>query len=400
MTTRTIDSERRRYYGSYMSQLEKRAESLRERQNSLRTELHRVLAEAGAHLLKKPAKAESEHLTAIREPDQQVSEQMIALEAKRKRITEIEEKLQSVKTRTSELQSEIRGLSEDMNPIYEEIGTIAFDVYRGNPLVDQEYADIFSPLVEINSEISGIDAAIAEQQALLEAKPFLEKMVIRGRIALLKNRRVTREGAFRRLVRSAGHDIMGTSFVEEIGDPTLTRAAEPYLERVAATREREEEIESLAEMRRSWQEQLEKATEGKRPGKQIDELNEDLDILTQTQTSIRAELAQAVRSVPDAEIPAKAKELLAAADSIDSRLSEITRMVSRVQAALDAERIEGDLKELARQVAQKESRQAELKKEITELKSEIKDAEQRLADATATRGSVEELLEDDLPDEP
>ena len=362
----------------------------------MRAELHAVLADAGSHLLEKPAQSPGADLAQIREREREVTEQIRAVEVARDRIGVIQDRLLAVKEQTSEIQSEIRRLSENMDPIYEEIGRLAFEVYRGNPLVDQEYADIFSALVEVNSELSGIETSIADQEALLGAKPFLEKMVIRGRIALLKNRRVTRDGSFRRLVRSAGRDIMGTAFVDEIGDPKLTAAAEPYRDRLKTARQRESDFETVNEERHTLNEELEKLGATKRPHKKREELEEDLLTLTQTRNAIRVELARAVRQVPKDELPTKCRSLFAGAGKIEKKIEELTVISDRVQAALEVEQLEHDTERLAGEIKRKEARQIELKKEIAALKREKKETDLRLEEQQQTRGPAEEILSPDL----
>ena len=379
-----------------MSQFGERAQALHEHQDSLRAELHAVLADAGSHLLEKPAQSPGTDLAQIREREREVTEQVRAVEAARARIGEIQDRLLAAKEQGSEIQSEIRRLSENMDPIYEEIGRLAFEVYRGNPLVDQEYADIFSALVEVNSELSGIEAAIGDQEALLEAKPFLEKMVIRGRIALLKNRRVTREGSFRRLVRSAGRDIMGTAFVDEIGDPKLTAAAEPYRDRLKTARERESDFDAVNEERHALNEELEKLGATKRPHKKREELESDLLTLTQTRNAIRVELASAVRQVPKDELPTKCRSLFGKAAKIEQRLDELAVLSDRVQAALDVEQLEHDVEQLTAEIKRKEAHQTKLKKESATLKREKKEADLRLEEKQQDRGPAEEILAPDL----
>jgi len=362
----------------------------------MRAALHAVLADAGSHLLLKPVKAADASLGPIREKEREVSDQVRAVEASRARIGQIEDQLLVTKERSTEIQTEIRRLSENVDPIYQEIGRIAFDLYRGNPLVDQEYANIFSPLVEVNSELSGIDAALVDQQAILEAKPFLEKMVIRGKIALLKNRRVTREGSLRRLIRGAGKEIMETAFVDEIGDPKLTAAAEPYRERLKIARERENDFASINEERSALNEELEKLGATKRPGRKRGELEDDLLTLTKARNAIRVELAQAARKTPSAELPPKCRTLFAKAAKIERRLEELAVMSDRVQAAVDVERLEEDADKLDAEIRRKEVRQTELKKETAALKREKKDADSRLAERREARGPEEELLSPDL----
>lgn len=382
-----------------MSKLGEQAAALQEREDALRKELHQVLAEAGTHLLSKPETVQGADLAGIRKREQDVSNQIREVEASSERIASIEARLAEIKKRKRELNAEIKELSENLDPIYEEIGRLAFDVYRNNPLVDQQYAEIFTPLVEVHSELMGIDASIAEQQAILEEKPFLEKMVVRGRIGLLRNRRATREGSFRRLVRSAGRDIMGTAYVDEIGDPTLSKAAEPYRDRLKATRERETELEDLNGEHQRLHEELDGLDASKRPNRRLHELEEDLRTLGETRDVILVELAQAAANAPASSLPAKVKGLFKQSNELETKLSTLGNLKERVEAGLELESLEADTRRMQAEIEKKEARQAEIKQEISDLKRDRKSAEDRMTECREKRGAVDELLADDLLDQ-
>ncbi len=383
-----------------MSQFGERADAVQGKLDSLRAELHMILAEAGSHLQGMDADAAAEaggtKLAELQQRERDVAAQILTVEAGRDRIREIEGQIAAAKARTSELRAEIKGLSENIEPIFEEIGQLAFDVYRGNPLVDQEYASIFSALVEVNSELSGIDASIADQQVLLEEKPFLEKMVVRGRIALLKNRRATREGSFRRLVRSAGSEIMGTGFVDEIADPKLTAAAETYRERLKTTRKLEEELGVTGDSQHAMESDLERICLGKRPQKRFEELGDDAVTLLQTRDAIRVEMALSVRTMPAAALPAKCKPLFKKAAAMEKRVTAAEEVASRLRAAIGVEQLQTDAEELNREITRNERRQAELKRQITALKKSRTEMSQRLDELQAVRGSADDLLAEDL----
>jgi uncharacterized protein YdcH (DUF465 family) len=385
-----------------MSQFSDRTDAVRSYLDSLRAELHATLAEAGAHLHSVSAGAEdspaSSRLPELIERENQVSEQIAETESARDRIQETENQIMESRERETDLKQQVRDLTEGLDQIYEEIGRIAFDVFRGNPLVDQEYAAIFSPLVEVNSELAGIDASIAEQQALLDERPFLEKMVTRGKIALLKNRRATREGSLRRLMRRAGNQIVGTAFVDEIADPKLTEAAEPYRDRLQKTTELEDQLAGLAELHQNLEDELEQLCQGKRPHKRLDELADDEQTLVRTRDTIRAEMAQSVRSVPKSELPAKCRPLLKRAEETEKRLEAGEALAARLKAAMDAERMEEECGRLEAEIQRKERQQTELKKEITSLKKQRTRMSGQLTERIEARGPAEDLLAEDLLD--
>lgn len=380
-----------------MSQLSDRVKDLKQRENELQKELHQLLSEAGTHMLKSPAEVEGADLAALRTQAKELKEQIQSVRNERDTIAATRDRIAETKAAGNELRSHIKELTDNLDPIYEEIGGLAFDVYRGNPLVDQEYADIFGPLVEVHSELGGIDAAIAEQTALIEQKPFLEKMVIRGRIALLRNRKTTREGSFRRLVRATGREIMATNFVDEIGDPGLLRATEPYRERLRSVREAESRLGELESERGKLSAELETLSANKRPQRRIDELESDLETLETAIASVFSEIAAAVRAA-GAEVPAKAQKLLESADALSERIRRAADLRDRAQAGVEAERLERVLLNVNRDIDTAEQRLAEVRRNLADLESTRKETESSLAENRERQGDIEELLAGDLID--
>lgn len=376
-----------------MSQFEERTRSAEERLERLRADQQEILAEAGAHLLEAPDAltdaAAAERAARARE----LEEQYHATDSLKTRIIAIDERLLKLQEDEAALRDGIRELSQDLDPIYEEIGRIAFNIYRGNPLVDQEYADIFSPMVEVNGEIAGIDAAVNEQQALLDDKPFLEKMVIRGRMALLKSRRTTREGTLKRLIRKAGQAIMKTAFVDEIADPTLSAAAEPFRERVQKTRQHEEELDSVQADRSRLREELESLGVEKRPRKRLDELDAEMEQIRRQLDTERAAIARAVMKDPPAGLAEGVLLLFSRAGDLADQLSEAAGLYERLQAALKVEELERSSQSLGAEIQRKEARQAEIKKQLSALRRQSKAAEAELEAARERRGPVDDLLD-------
>jgi len=378
-----------------MSQLSDRAKALKQREDRLRKELQQVLAEAGGHMLKSPAEIEGADLEALRSRARELKQQMDTVEADRDSISTAIERLEEIKSLEANISAGIKELTDNLDPIYEEIGRLAFEVYRGNPLVDEEYANIFAPLVEVHSELSGIDASIAEQNALVEQKPFLEKMVVRGKIALLRNRKLTREGSFKRLVRTAGRDIMGTPFVEEIGDPGLLRATEPYRDRLKSVREHETELAGLDQERNRINEKLESLSAARRPQNRIGELESDLDVLSTAQAAVLAELAGVIRDAGK-EVPAKCKPFFKTADGLTAKLERVAAFAARAEAGLEAERLERMNGLLERDIKSTEQRLKEITEELSGFRSRRDENRKALDESLKKRGDLDELLSDSL----
>jgi chromosome segregation ATPase len=197
-------------------------------------------------------------------------------------------------------------------------------------------------------------------------------------------------------VRNAGREIMGTGFVEEIGDPALSRAAEPYVERMQRTRANEEQIEKSDNRRRKLAAELETLNASRRTERRISELEEDLETLVTSRRAIRAELAAAVRDSGSAGIPAAVVSLFEQTTGLEDQLQKISAVSERIAAGIEVERLNRAVAQLDRDIQVRESRQAEIKSELSDLRKSKRATESKLEEQMAIRGSMDDLLSPEL----
>jgi chromosome segregation ATPase len=188
---------------------------------------------------------------------------------------------------------------------------------------------------------------------------------------------------------------MGTAFVDEISDPALLRATEPYRERLQSTQKLETELEALASEREVVHADLESLSAARRPQRRLDELAGDFDTLETARAVVLAELAAAVRD-SGAEVPAKCKPLFSAAEELVERTARVTEFLKRVEAGLELERLEHLDEQLVRDIEYAEHRMDEIKAQLAELKKSRNDNEKALAVNRELRGDLDDLLAADL----
>ncbi len=326
--------------------------------------------------------------------DAQIQSRLKELQKMRDRIVEIGNRLTEIKQADDELEKRRKELGAELEPHYEAIGENAFRVYRNNPLVDQEYADIFTPVQEAHEEIKQTRAELDQAESELENRPFLEKMVVRGRIIVLRNRLSLRENQIARLYRDAGRQIAATDFITTIGDPELERAAAPFLEKTEETHRLEDESASLREEREALEGELRTLGVERRPAARLS----DIDSLIQTAESERKEsliaVANAVReAMPDADLGDEVRAELESVAAIERDREDARERLERVEAAIQAERLLGEKSQLETTIGRKRSQIEKLQADIEGLEREKAGLESMITAAEQRRGAEADLLE-------
>ncbi|MFP4114598.1 MAG: hypothetical protein ACLFUA_09510 [Spirochaetales bacterium] len=371
---------------------EKRAEVQAEYAALTRT-LNDRLADAGNAIAASHALPNEEPYATLLARNDELSARIAERRATHDRIVAIGERLQEISSARSELQKRHKEIGAELDPHYRTIGENAFRVFRDNPLVDQEYAEIFTPLLDAHEELKQIRADLDTVESQVSEKPFLEKMVLRGRLIVLRNRLSMRETQLERLHREAGKQISATAFMTTIGDPELDRTAGPFLDLMDESQRLEHEIAALDDERSALENELEKLGVGKRPATRLREIDEQIADSERERADALAAIARsAAGSDLVSEMSSDVQDALAVVAEAEREREETRARLERLDAALEAERLAGDVDQIETSIARKRSQIETLQKEIAELESRKDGLQARVHDAEQKRGSVENLL--------
>ncbi|TVQ40556.1 MAG: hypothetical protein EA384_02465 [Spirochaetaceae bacterium] len=290
-------------------------------------------------------------------------------------------------------QQEIVELEESVTPMHEEIGRQAFDVYKENPFVDQQYVDMFSDLVKNQEDIREIDEQLSQLERDTEEKPFLDRMVAKGKIALLRNRRTTREQNSPRLLRKAGKAVTESSFVTVADAPALTAALEPYHQvhtRIDGIRRT---IGDLENERSTLDNQLADLEADKKPLRRVADLEQQIESLRTALESVY----QATGDIYVAELKKDEKPLDAVADAVgrvqtrQRELSGLEKQVERLRAAIAVGEVENRITGYQKKIAALEDKIAEQQRTVQQYQEEMAQAEAEKADLEKQRGPIDKL---------
>ena len=353
-----------------------------------------LLAEAGAHIVRSPSLPDEEPHATLTARDAELAARLAELRSTHDRIVAIGDRMGEIGRQRAELERRRKEIGDQLEPHYRTIGENAFRVFRDNPLVDQEYADIFTPVLDAHEELKRAREELDRAESELAEKPFLEKMVLRGRIIVLRNRLTVRESQLERLYRDAGRQIAGTDFITTIGDPGLDEAAAPFLDLMEETRSLDQEIASLDDERESLERELSGLGVERRPGSRIGELDREIEEVEKERQTLLAEIATAVKGSDLVEtLEDEVRTALEEVSQTESKLEATQKRLERLDAAIEAERLSGDIDQLDQSIARKRGQIATLTDEIEELEQRKAAIRTRVDEAERTRGPVEDLLQ-------
>lgn len=371
---------------------DKRAE-VEARLTTLEQEVHRRLAEAGATLVDAGILPQEEPYATAVERERALDERVRTLESTRERIVAIGERLAEIASAREEREKRRRAIAAEIEPHYATIGENAFRVFRDNPLVDQEYADIFTPVLDAHEEIRQLHGELARAEKEVAEKPFLEKMVLRGRMIVLRNRVAMKDNQRERLLKDAGRQIAATDFITTIGDPGLDEAAAPFLELHDELRQVDQELASIDEERAALDRELEKLGVERKPATRIGEIDAEIRELTGERDEVRVTIATAAKGSELVEkLGAGDRETFEAIERSQSERDAARATLERIEAAIRVEKLQHEHDRVAGQIDRKQKQIASLSSEIEGLQQEKSRIEAETAELEAQRGPVADLI--------
>jgi hypothetical protein len=362
--------------------------------STLNQRVRAQLAAAGQSAVESGTVPADEPFASLLAHDAEIVSRLRELRATRGRIASAGERLADIKTKTDRLDARRKEISSELEPHYQTIGENAFRVFHDNPLVDQEYADIFTPVLEAHEEIKLTRSEIERGEADLVEKPFLEKMVVRGRIIVLRNRLSLRESQITRLYREAGRQITATDFITTIGDPGLEAAAAPFLGLTDEWRRIDDELRAYEKERESLHRELMTLGVERRAAGRIAEIDEAINAAESTRKDSLTAIATAAReSGRTDELGEEFKERLEAVAATEARRSEVEERVERLEAAIQVERMHAEIELIDSTIARKRSQIEKLTEDIAGLERDKESLAGMAVEAEARRGPVDDLYQ-------
>ena len=320
----------------------------------------------------------------------EIADRLEQIDANNEQIRRIEEIAARLAAIDEEIQADKRGireLEEGLGPVYESVGMVAFRVYKENPFIDQEYVTLFSDMVNNQEEIRDVENELAEIEAGLEQKPFLERVVLKGKVLLLKSRRSSRESALPRLARRVGEQICAGDFIDTMDDAALSEAAAPCLEVKSRVKEIEERDLALREEAETLTVELESLGAEKRYARRVSEIRRENENIEHALTDLYRRLGEVYRESLDGE-PAESdrKKLLASIQDAENANSDREEHIKRLQAAIEVKRLTDEIGKMEGSIKSLQERIERQQAEIETIQGKIGETEALKAEQEQLRG--------------
>ena len=146
-----------------MNEITGRLDDLRTEISALEETLRSLRAECGARALASAALGDDEPFAELRKEHAEVDARAAAIADTRERIDVISARFDELDSERQSLERERREITSDVDPLYEKVGEAAFEVYRGNPLIDEECAEIFATALERTQTIRDLETELEQQ---------------------------------------------------------------------------------------------------------------------------------------------------------------------------------------------------------------------------------------------
>lgn len=356
--------------GDYQEQI---AALLREKQGieEAQGQLLRAIGEfAYANGASLPIDPEDPTVAAVRDAEERLS----GIEGRLSQLAELERRQAGIKQEIANARSRVQAIEEEMAPLYQEIGRSAFSVFQDNPFIDPAYAELFQELRREADALEEVEQELGEEERDIEEKPFLDRMLARGKVTWLKTRKQSREHSLEKHFRRVGKKIVDTDFADVVEDPGLNAATRPY-------ENQRQRIETLKEQVRTLEADLEHHREELREGEATEispsSLEKQRAFLEESLNEAQHNLGRRfLRAVKKDAVPEAIKEEAEAARRLDREIAGKVREEKRLARALRRQELEEKAEAVDRQIRDLRTQAADLEKERERLTGEIRELEE------------------------
>ena len=348
----------------------------------------------GSHLLaNEPAKLSSKKLAAQKDEVSRIETEIESHKRYIEKINTVLNRQQQIANDIEKHRLEIEELEQSVAPMYEQIGEQAFEIYKQNPFVDQQFVDMFSELVKNQEDIRDIDEQLDHLERETGEKPFLDRMVAKGKIALLRNRRTTREQNTPRLMRKAGKAVTESNFVTVVDAPALTRALEPYHEVHTRIDQIRRLITDLENERATLDSELAELEADKKPVRRVSELEQQIESLRVTLQSVYQRTGDTYLTEfnKDEQPPQAIAEPTARVQTRKNEIAALEKQIDRLRAAIAVEELNDKISGYQKKIGALEEKIAEQQRMVQQYQQEMTDAEAEKARLEKQRGPLDEL---------
>ncbi len=307
------------------------------------------------------------------------------------RMSTIDTRQTEIQTEMKELRAEHEKLDKGLEPVFHQIGGVAFRLFREHPLVDTGYSSAFASLARYYDQVRAIDKELEQIGAGDDggSRKILEKVSLRSREFILRNRKTVKENQLPRLLTNAGHELAATDFINAMDDGELNRVSEPLRE----VRERQTEIEQQLEALREESGQLVAEFNTVAEGRKLAPARKQRETqIENAKDQLNTVLVSLGTTAESAELPSLSTEI-EEIRAEESRVAHFTTLIVRLEAGRESIRVQKSIDALVARREKAQQQIADLESHVESLQKEQAERKAELAQLSKERGDERELFE-------
>jgi hypothetical protein len=300
------------------------------------------------------------------------------------RMVAIDDRQAAIRGSMKELQKERDALYANTDAVYEQVGAVAFRLFREHPLIDASYSAAFAGLARYQDQMRSIDAGLDRVHAEPQGtrRRLLDRIGVGSRKLILQNRKNVREGQLPRLLQEAGKELAETDFIDQMDDDELRTVSEP-LRAIAARREAiDAELAGLREESGALLAEFNRLSDGKKLPRAQKDRESEID-------AARAQLDQILTQLGTVAVEAAPDELsdgVSALQACGERVDHYAALIERLRAG---ERVIA----LDREITGVDAEISGIEGKLAELKAQRKHLEKERSQAEKARGAETDLFD-------
>ncbi len=325
-----------------------------------------LYSEHRSSLKRKPLKDTIKEISDI---DSEISD----VDSSVSRIKEITEHLKKIENERADLLKDEKELNEILNNLYGRIGEAVFAYYQDNSFSETEHNAVFSELKKEAEEYTRIEAELTRMEANQSEKPFLEKVVQKGKKVFLRSKVSSKLNNVKRLYTEAGREVCESGLINEIDDRNVSVTAAPYFDTKKKADSIRSRIEKLGDEEAGLREELSELGVEKKSEKRIDALENKKQELKSKRDGLFMRLAAEFRKNQEEGVSGSKNTapILTSINNDESAISKKRALIKRIQAAIDFDLLSIQVNEMERTIKSRDEQIKNYQKEIEELRSKI-----------------------------
>jgi chromosome segregation ATPase len=318
-------------------------------------------------------------------------------------IQELDDTIDEINTVTEQQQnfrnqiktniSSIKALKTQNREYYEQIGEAAYEAYKRNPFIDKRYKDLFLELEQNHQELKEMENDIDRNEQNIAEKPFFNKMMKRGKLFLLKNKRTSKVNAIPRFYKNIGEQICESDFLDSTENELIKNTAQPCIDRRKSIRELENKNDKLENEIASLDEELSTLCSGNRPDREINRLKKEKQDKENQLEGVYESIGIAFVSKPEEKLSndPNVTKPLTKIRSIEENIRKEDEKITKLSAAIRVEELCSSINKLEDSIIAKENQITQLTDEINKTKEQLVDAQREKEQFESIRGPEESL---------